>query len=94
MGLVFGDFKRVAALALAGLVGFGIGGIITTALGMPFALYPFEVDFVKLWQAPLLLLQHLLVQTMVGVIGGASVGAVLGYLESRKLAEERRPRVR
>jgi hypothetical protein len=29
-----------------------------------------------------------------GVIGGASLGAALAYLESRKLAEERRPRVR
>ncbi len=29
-----------------------------------------------------------------GVLGGASLGAALGYLESRKLAEERRPRVR
>ncbi len=94
LGLVFGDWKRVATLALAGLVGFGIGAMITTALGMPFALYPFEVDFLKLWQAPLLLLQHLLVQAMVGLIGGASLGAALGYLEKRRLAEERRPRVR
>ncbi len=94
LGLVFGNLKSVAALALAGLLGFGIGGVITTASGMPFALYPFEVDFVELWQTPLLLLQHLLVQAMVGLVGGASLGAALGYLETRKLAEERRPRVR
>jgi hypothetical protein len=31
---------------------------------------------------------------MVGIIGGASLGAALGYLEQRKLAAERRPRVR
>jgi hypothetical protein len=29
-----------------------------------------------------------------GVIGGASLGAALGYLEIRKLAQEQRPRVR
>jgi hypothetical protein len=29
-----------------------------------------------------------------GLIGGASLGAVLGYLEERKLAEQRRTRVR
>ncbi len=32
--------------------------------------------------------------TVGGVLGGASLGAALGYLEKRKLAEERRPRVR
>jgi hypothetical protein len=81
LGLVFGDLKRVAILALAGVVGFGIGAVITEALRMPFALYPFEADFAELWQAPVLLLQHLLVQIMVGLIGGASLGAALGYLE-------------
>ena len=29
-----------------------------------------------------------------GIIGGASLGAALGYLESRRLAAEQRPRVR
>lgn len=29
-----------------------------------------------------------------GLVGGASLGAALGYLENRRLAEERRPRVR
>lgn len=94
LGLTFGDWKRVAALGLAGLVGFGIGGAITAGLRMPFVLLPFAVDFEKLQQAPLLLLQHVLVQVMIGLIGGASLGAALGYLEKRKLAEERRPRVR
>jgi hypothetical protein len=93
-GVTFGDWKRVVILGLAGLVGFGIGGAIAEALGMPFALYPFFVEFVELWRAPSLLVQHLLVQGMVGLIGGASLGAALGYLEDRKLAEERRPRVR
>ncbi len=81
LGLVFGDLRRVVILASAGLVGFGIGAVITEALRMPLALYPFEVDFVELWQTPSLLLQHLLVQAMVGLIGGASLGAALGCLE-------------
>ena len=76
------------------MVGFGIGGAIATALGIPFAIYPFLVEFGEIWEAPLLLLRYLLVQAMVGLIGGASLGAALGYLENRKLAEERRPRVR
>lgn len=94
LGLTFGDWKRVAALALAGLVGFGIGGAITAALRMPFVLLPFAVDFVELQQAPLLLLQHLLVQVVIGLIGGASLGAALGYLEKRRPVERQRPRVR
>jgi hypothetical protein len=94
LGLVFGGLMRIVILAAAGLVGFGIGGAIATTLRMPFALYPFEVDFVELWQAPLILLQHLLVQAMVGLIGGASLGAALGYLERRRPVAERRPRVR
>ncbi len=94
LGLTFGDWKRVAALGLAGMVSFGIGGAIATALGMPFAIYPFFVDFAEFQGAPLLLVQHVLVQAMVGLIGGASLGAALGYLEGRRLAEERRPRVR
>jgi len=94
LGLTFGDWKIVVFLGLAGLLGFGIGGAITGALRMPFALFPFFAEFVELWQSPLLLLQHALVQAMVGLIGGASLGAALGYLEKRELAEERSPRVR
>jgi hypothetical protein len=76
------------------MVGFGLGGALAAALEMPFALYPFIVEFTEVWQAPPLLVQHLLVQVVVGVIGGASLGAALGYLERRKPAEGRRPRVR
>jgi hypothetical protein len=94
LGLTFGDWMRVAALALAGLVGFGIGGAIAAALQTPFAIYPFFVDFVELGQAPLFLLQHLLVHAMVGLIGGASLGAALGYLEKRKPVAERRLGIR
>ena len=93
LGLTFGDWKRVAALGLAGLVGFGIGGAITASLRIPFVLLPFAVDFVELQQAPLLLLQHVLVQAMIGLIGGASLAAALGYLEHRKLTQGQKPRV-
>jgi hypothetical protein len=94
LGLTFGNGKAVAALGLAGLVGFGIGGAIAAALQMPFVLFPFEIDFVELRQAPLLMLQHLLIQAVIGLIGGASLGAALGYLESRKRVAEQSPRVR
>jgi hypothetical protein len=94
LGLTFGDWKRVVLLGLAGLVGFGIGGAIAATLRMPFAIYPFLVDFVELQGAPLLLAQHVLVQAMVGLVGGASLGAALGYLENRALVARQRPRVR
>jgi hypothetical protein len=93
LGLTFVDWKRVLALALAGLVGFGIGGAIAAALRIPFAIYPFLADFAGLQDATLLA-QQILVQAVVGLVGGASLGAALGYLESRKPVEERSPRVR
>jgi hypothetical protein len=93
MGLVFGDYKRVVLLGLAGMAGFGVGGALTAGLELPFALYPFLVDFTELWQAPPLLVQHLTMQVVVGIIAGASLGAALGYLESRRLSAEQRPRV-
>ncbi len=87
LGLTFGDWKRVVLLGLAGMVGFGVGGAIAAALGMPVLGIDWE-------QPPLLLVLFVLVQAMVGLIGGASLGTALGYLEKRKLAEERSPRVR
>lgn len=93
LGLTFGDWKRVVLLGLAGMVGFGVGGAIGASLRMPLALYPFFVEFGELWEAPRSLLQYLLVQATVGLIGGASLGAALGYLENRSPASQRRPRV-
>jgi hypothetical protein len=87
LGLTFGDPKRVVLLGLAGMVGFGVGGAIAAAMGMP----PLTYD----WEQPsLLLVLYVVVQAMVGLIGGASLGAALGLLENRKLAERQRPRVR
>jgi hypothetical protein len=90
LGLALADWRRVVLLGLAGMVGFGIGGAIPTALGMPVV----GMDWVDWEQPPLLLLAYVLVQGMVGIIGGASLGAALGYLENRKLAAEQRARVR
>jgi hypothetical protein len=87
LGVALADWRGVLLLGLAGMVGFGVGGAIATALGMPPLAFDWE-------QPPLWLGLYVLVQAMVGIIGGASLGVALGYLESRKLAEERRPRVR
>ena len=81
------SLRKMAVLALAGLAGFGIGGAIAAALGRPILSFDWE-------HPPVWLLQYVLVQGMVGIIGGASLGAALAYLERRKLTEERRPRVR
>ncbi len=68
LGLAFLDLKRIVALAMAGGVGFGLGG--TIAGDSPYSLLA------------------------MGIIGGALLGATLGYLEQRRLAEGRGPRVR
>jgi hypothetical protein len=88
LGLALADWRRVVLLGLASMVGFGIGGAIAAALRMPTGL-PFDWD-----QPPLLLVLYVLVQAMVGLIGGASLGVALGYMEERRLAAEQRPRVR
>ena len=77
LGLALADWKRVVLLGLADMVGFGVGGVIATALGMP----PLALDWE---QPPLLLVLYVLVQAMVGSIGGASLGAVLGYFENQQ----------
>ena len=87
LGLALADWKRVVLLGLAGMIGFGVGGAIAAALGMP--ALGIDRD-----QPPLLLVLYVLVQGMVGLIGGASLGAALRYLEERKLARGQRPRVR
>jgi hypothetical protein len=87
LGLALADWRGVVLLGLSGMVGFGVGDAIATALGMP--QFAFDWEQPPLWQ-----MQFVLVQGMVGIIGGASMGAALGYLEGRKLVQERSPRVR
>lgn len=87
LGLALADWRGVVLLGLSGMVGFGLGGAISTAMGMPPLAFDWE-------QPPLWQMLYVLVQGMVGIIGGASLGAALGYLERRKQAQERSPRVR
>jgi hypothetical protein len=87
LGLALADWRGVVLLGLAGTVGFGVGGAIAAALGM-------TVLGIDWDQPPLLLVLYVLVQAMVGLIGGASLGAALGYMETRKLAAERSPDLR
>jgi hypothetical protein len=84
LGLSLRSFRGTVVLALMGLVGFGIGGVIAATL-QGFPLQPSEGLFS---------LPSAVFGAVEGTIGGVSLGAALGYLESRKPAEERRPRVR
>ena len=85
MGASFGDWSRIVAMALAGAVGFGAGDLLFELLTsvVPITGQLGEQGGIAFGT------------TIIGVIGGASLGAALGYLEHRKLAqEERRARVR
>ena len=84
LGLSLRSFRGTVVVALMGLVGFGIGGVIAAAL-QGFPMQPSEGLFS---------LPSAAFGAIEGLIGGASLGVALGYLESRKPAEERRPRVR
>jgi hypothetical protein len=80
LGLALRSWRGTAVLAL---VGFGIGGVIAAA-SQGFPLQP----------SGLPLLQSAAFGAIEGLIGGASLGAALGYLERRRLIAERRLRVR
>jgi hypothetical protein len=80
LGAAFLDWRTILALAVAGAVGFGVGTL--------------PADFVRFSIPILRQLGEAGSYAITGIIGGASLGAALGYLEQRKLAEERRPRVR
>jgi hypothetical protein len=84
LSLALRSWRSTAVLALIGLVGFGIGGLIAAAL-QGFPLQP--VEGLPSWQSAVF-------GAIEGLIGGASLGAALGYLENRKVAAEQRPRVR
>jgi hypothetical protein len=84
LGLAFRDGRRVATLAVAGAVGFGTGVIVGAfCVGGIFG-----ENFLVGISGTIIL------YALTGIIGGASLGAALGYLESRKLVVEQRPRVR
>jgi len=84
LALAFGGWERIIVLTLAGGVGFGAGVVIGT-----FALQGmFGEGFLVGTSGTIIL------YAITGIIGGASLGAALGYLESRKRAAEQGPRVR
>jgi MFS family permease len=77
LALAFGDWERIIALTLAGAVGFGVGVVIGA-----FALQEmFGESFLVGTSGTIIL------YAITGIIGGASLGAALGYLENRTLAE-------
>jgi hypothetical protein len=84
LSLALRSLRGTAVLALMGLVGFGIGGLIAAAL-QGFPLQPSE---------GLLSWQTAVSGAIEGLLGGASLGAAFGHLQNRRLAARRRPRVR
>jgi fucose permease len=80
LGAAFGDWRTIVALAVAGAVGFSVGNLPADSLR-------FSIPILRqLGEGGSIVI--------IGIIGGASLGAALGYLEQRRLAEGQRPRVR
>jgi hypothetical protein len=77
MGANFGDWRRPVQLAVAGAVGFGVGSLLSDLLTSVVPILGQLGEGGGLAFA----------STLIGVIGGASLGAALGYLEHRKLAQ-------
>jgi hypothetical protein len=84
LGVALADWRRAVLLGLAGMVGFGVGGAFAAELGM-------YVRGIDVGPPPYRPVPYVLGLGMVGLIGGASLGAALGYSEYRKLAAQRRP---
>ena len=84
LGLAFGDGRSIATLAVAGAVGFGVGVIV----GAFSVRALFGADFLVGNSGTIML------YALTGISGGASLGAALGYVEDRGLAERPVPRVR
>jgi hypothetical protein len=83
LGLAFGEWKRITVLTLVGLAGFGVGEEIATVL-QPLLFGSFLYSQQALSQGPPLWVNALDAATR-GVVGGASLGAALGYLEKSEL---------
>ncbi len=80
LGVAFRDWTAILALAVAGAVGFGVG----LSAG----------DFLR-FSVPIIRGVGEVGSIIVaGLVGGASLGAALGYSENHRQVEERRPRVR
>jgi hypothetical protein len=78
LGLAFDDWKTNVALAVAGAVGFGVGSLPADSLR-------FSIPILRqLGEGGSI--------AIIGIIGGAFLGAALGLLENRKLAERSRVR--
>jgi hypothetical protein len=80
LGAAFLDWRTIPALAVADAVGFGVGIL--------------PADFARFSIPILRQLGEAGSFAITGIIGGASLGAVLGYLEKRRLIAGQRPRVR
>jgi hypothetical protein len=80
LGAAFLDWRTIVALAVAGAVGFSVGNL--------------PADYLR-FSIPII---GQLGETggiaITGTIGGASLGAALGYLENRRQDQGQRPRVR
>ena len=80
LGVAFKDWRTILGLAVAGAVGFSVGNLADLVR------YSIPVIGTDVGEAGGIVIT--------GIIGGASLGAALAYLESRRLAAEQRPRVR
>src|SRR5215212_461873 len=84
LGLALGGSRMIGALAAAGAVGFGAGAWLSQLISQSIP------TLSQLGEGESFVINL----ATIGVIGGAFLGAALGYLESRESAQERRPRVR
>lgn len=102
-GLILGSFFSYPEVPIAAFVGAVVGAALGVAsrdwrtivalavvggvgFGVGLLAGGFLRDFLPMRMAEVIV--------VVGIIGGASLGAALGYLQNRKLVEEQRPRVR
>jgi hypothetical protein len=83
LGVALGDLPTILTLAVAGAVGFGVGYFAGDLLRASVSIFREGGEIVG----------QIGSITTAEVVGGASLGAALGYLESRKAAEARRTRV-